>query len=498
MGYYSIVEAVYKEPACPVDANNYYIKAIPFPITDEIEMLRYYTKTIPDFNSKCTNESNPVIKRIMLSQIRELRFYLPFEQDLEIKFHESLLNSYRNRVQILDEKSQTYKLIGNAGNGTNPGFSLLGYSGCGKSSAIKMLLDHYPQTIVHNFDGNQTCQVLYLVVSCIPNSNFRALYAGIGRALDRALHVEIYETLIEKTKTLGGKQQVITGLIEKFAIGAIILDEIQLIDFSGTKENTFESFMVIANQTKVSIIVIGTEDSYKKMFCNLRTARRLGPPIPAYLYCENKEYVTFVVKKLFGMQLFDTRVDPTEDITNAFYEETKGIIDMIIMLYISVQDAYIAAEKKPVVNGDYVRKVMKNRFSELGNYLKEIGEVKNQLAIQKLLRNSSAAYETEITALKQQKTMQSAMSNYDKEGINNVIREVVSSISLITNSFTSVEIEKVAKKVICNKKLEEINVTEVTLNTYKIMSDKKAPKVKKSKSTISKEEMASVVFSDEK
>ena len=43
---------------------------------------------------------------------------------------------------------------------------------------------------------------------------------------------------------------------EVFSIGAIILDEIQLIDFNSTKENSFESLLLLTNETKVAFVVI--------------------------------------------------------------------------------------------------------------------------------------------------------------------------------------------------------------------------------------------------
>ena len=44
------------------------------------------------------------------------------------------------------------------------------------------------------------------------------------------------------------------------------MDEIQLIDFNSTKENSFESLLLLTNETKVAFVVIGTEDAYEKMF----------------------------------------------------------------------------------------------------------------------------------------------------------------------------------------------------------------------------------------
>ncbi len=59
-------------------------------------------------------------------------------------------------------------------------------------------------------------------------------------------------------------------------------DEIQLIDFSRTRESSFESLMILANRTKVAIAVVGTEDAYEMMFSKFRTGRRVGTVIKAH------------------------------------------------------------------------------------------------------------------------------------------------------------------------------------------------------------------------
>ena len=107
--------------------------------------------------------------------------------------------------------------------------------------AYHILFSNYPQTILHEFgDGTRIIQIVYLVVNCSPNSNFSELYASVGRAVDLAIGNtdNIYESYIKKSKSLGAKADAVARLIERFSVGIIIFDEIQLIDITGTKENS--------------------------------------------------------------------------------------------------------------------------------------------------------------------------------------------------------------------------------------------------------------------
>ena len=64
-------------------------------------------------------------------------------------------------------------------------------------------------------------QITYLVVSCMPNSNFATLYRQIGETIDNALGYPepVYEIMItKKCRSLAEKQLKVCELIEKFSI----------------------------------------------------------------------------------------------------------------------------------------------------------------------------------------------------------------------------------------------------------------------------------------
>ena len=155
-------------------------------------------------------------------------------------------------------------------------------------------------------------------MNCVANSNFSALYEGIGEAIDRAFEnsLPVYAGEVARARNLGKKAEVIKNFIEQFGIGIIIFDEIQLIDFEHTKENTFDSLLTLANRTKVAMAVVGTEDARSKMFKELRTARRIGTVINGNGYCSDERFFAYLVKNLFRYQWFDMLVEPTKEIVD--------------------------------------------------------------------------------------------------------------------------------------------------------------------------------------
>ena len=196
---YNIVEARYIKAKEEMDRGNPFIEALPFPRGEE-DVRSAYTKQLLTYDFDRVKNMTKLEKMIAVGTLRQIRFPLTYHKSLEYEFYTALLTSYRARkitptknrpVEYIfenEEQETNHIVYGNSSDSTNAGFSLIGYSGCGKSSSIQTLLSHYPQVIMHQEDElTRYPQIVYIVVNCIPNSNFSALYEGIGEAIHRAL-----------------------------------------------------------------------------------------------------------------------------------------------------------------------------------------------------------------------------------------------------------------------------------------------------------------------
>lgn len=378
------IKAKYQKALTPCDRGNPFIECLPYPYLDNEQIIAAYTRHLPYYDA---NEERGIAsseRKAYVDQLRLLRFPLPFHPELEMCFYSALCASYRMRKHCMDNK-YGYPCVlrrgevllndwleGSVASATNEGFALLGCSGAGKSSALEVLLEKYPQTVFHEFEGRRVPQIIYLVVSVKPNRHFAELYKAIGHEIDKALGTNnVYEHEIERKKTLGEKLGKLREWIERFAIGAIIFDEIQLISFESTKESSFETLMVLSNETKVAICVVGTEDAYAKMYTNLRTARRVGTVIQAGTYCNNRNYFDMLLRHLWYYQWFDEHIELTEEIKDIFYESSHGIIDQMVGLYIWVQKEYLKYPKRPKVTAHFIKQVRKMYQEHMDKLVKE-------------------------------------------------------------------------------------------------------------------------------
>lgn len=497
----NIVDAIYVKAKLEIDEGNPYIEALPYPRNEEnINMA--YTSLLSSYRYDKVKNMSKFEKMLQVGMLRELRFPLPFHKKLEFNFYDALIRSYRARRPIESRKSNVEyvasntklmtnrKLSGDSAASTDAGFSLIGYSGCGKSSAINTLVSRYPQVIMHDDEnGGYFPQIVYLVVNCIPNSNFAALYEGIGDAIDQAFGntTPIYATEIAHAAGLGKKAEKVKNLIERFGIGMIIFDEIQLIDFQHTKENTFDSLLTLANRTKVAIAVVGTEDARDKMFKELRTARRIGTMINANSYCARKDFFEFLVEELFHYQWFDEPVEVTDEIVDVLYDVTKGIVDQLIGVYACMNYDYLDKKKKPVVNAEYIKKIAKNYYPGMQEVLANLESLENERKMLEIRAESDAQIakmmdqaqqELEMEKIKQKKTSMAA----NLATLQNVIANITNiydeySTKQIENAFWNVTKDKNAPK-------EERAITKAVIQELQ-----KPKKKKKSGSQIVKPDM---------
>lgn len=501
------VPARYVNAVCSTDSGNPFIEALPSP-RDFEEVSTAYTRPLTDFDYERIKAMSPIAQQISVTSLRALRYMLPFHPMLEVEFHSALLNSYRNRrfryfsdeQQIVqnDEKQGTHlSLQGKVAAAANAGCTLLGYSGCGKSSALEILLSNYPQVIEHrNEKYHRFTQIVYLVVVCPANSNFSALYNSIGAEIDKALGniTPIYEEMIQKKRTLAEKATIVCKLIDLFGIGCLIFDEIQLIDFQSQKENTFESLLTIVNQTKVALFAVGTEDAYQKMFPNLRTSRRTGPYINANLYCQDRPYFSAIVKNLMRYQWFDQYIPYSQEIADAFYDVTSGIVDQLIAVYMYVQIDYLRELNKPMITPNYIRSVSQKYFPEMKSLLDRLGNPEVEAKRQALMRIAKQELEQDLQMQQQKEAAafytEKASSNdlVDRANLRDlVIKNVSNTLKIANEVYNMKKIESAVDHVMQSKANANASELELSQKAFKRLKSMASDKRHASKATIKSE-----------
>ena len=365
------VKAKYIKPLCEYDYGNPFISALP-PARSAEECIAAYTTEIPYDSEKIASMSiEERLDSIKLLSIT--RICLPYYFILEKTFRDTLISAYtdRHHINLIRDKAIyagefsinmefTPKIDGSV-----TGFSILGSSGCGKSSAIGACLDHYPQVIYHESDNSRFIQVNYIKVECPTNANMGSLYTAIGIELDRALGNNIYEKMILSSRTNGEKTNTLCKILNNLNVGCIIVEEIQHLADGNSKEASFDSFLTISNVTRTPFIVIGTLDGYNKIFHSKQVARRVGIELHADNYCNDKELWDMILRRLWRYQWYGVKMELTNDIKEILYEETKGVIGLLVVLLKYMQVMYILKKKEGQITTSYIKQIMKTYFPRI-------------------------------------------------------------------------------------------------------------------------------------
>lgn len=373
------VNAIYTPPTLSVDNGNVFIEALPDELSKD-ELLQYYH--IP-FSCEPSKDASEEIQLAEAGMLRNMRLPLPFSLKVDKQFHTALIQSLRARRNTLlnnpvaviydDEKvDQPMSFRAAGGADTGIGLTLLGVGGCGKSEAIETLLRRYPQVIIHEHDNKRFIQIVWIRVVTPANANLKDLYMTIARAIDEALgNVSgFYTSLIRKEKSVGMMADFLARLVRSFAIGAIILDEVQNLDSHRTKESSLDSLMTLINTTKVSLVLVGTNDALSLFYKKYYIARRTGSIIYASEYCSDKTRLNIIIKSITEINWFKEPFTCSDEIVDAIIEETGGIIDRIISLWVTVQTTYITSKVKPEITASYIHDVAFRDNPFMGTYSK--------------------------------------------------------------------------------------------------------------------------------
>ena len=329
-----------------------------------------------------------------IRKLFDWRIALPCQDELEQKVNMLFHASYRRRIPFFDKNATIRATINNKDENTHgrfikdgkdtgySGLFVLGLAGSGKTNSVDKCLRHYPPNLLHEAkDGHPYRQIPYLFVNCPPNSNFKTLYAYIGNDLDVRLgNVQpTYKRMFEEAgRDLGKCQNILISLIEIFGIGIIVIDEVQNINVTSSKyDNSMDSLEFISNHTDVGFIWIGTEFSLNRIN-SLKTLRRAaGNEVRVDRYCKDYKSFKGIMLQLLKYQWFDERITAEDDdVIQAFYKFTGGIINQLVMLYTTmnlmalknrVDQARLPEEKrtKMIITPEIVEKVTLTYFSHI-------------------------------------------------------------------------------------------------------------------------------------
>ena len=364
-------EAIYTEqPECLTEyRGNPLIEALPPILEDSNEVIDILSHS--DGHHDGERQSGPRYR--MHYVLRLFRYFQPLEQhlDIEERFSLCIRQGYLHRSPILPGYAKSladgYRVIKSGGyelpvayNPTGSGFTIIGLSGVGKTSAVTRVLNLYPQVIVHSRYRDTPLvlkQIVWLKLECPHDGLIKGLCMEFFGAVDRAAGTNYFELHAKRTTTIDLMMQRMEQIARLHCVGVLVIDEIQHLCLakSGGSEKMLNYLVSLVNKIGIPVVLIGTTPAKDILQSKFRQARRSSGHQGDLLWdrMENDESWGIFVSTMWENQWTRQIVPLTDEFKDALYYESQGIVDIAVKLYAMAQIRAIGLQTDTITPNDF-------------------------------------------------------------------------------------------------------------------------------------------------
>lgn len=313
---------------------------------------------------------------------RLFRYFQPLEQhiDIEQRISRSIRQGYlyrnpltpeyasglTNGFAAMKDKSGYHMLRGTKSAAS--GFTIIGVSGVGKSTAVEKILSLYPQRIIHTRYREMpfvSTQLVWLKLDCPHDGSLKQLCYQFFYVLDMAAGTDYFQQYAKGRYSIDMLLIIITQLVRQFQIGILVIDEIQHLSEAkgGGSDKMLNFFVTLVNTIGLPVVMIGTTKAMSILQGEFRQARR-GSGQGDLIWDRMKNDTTWqvFVKSMWRYQWTGNSVPYTDEMVNLLYDESQGIIDIAVKLYAIVQIEAITGGKESFSAAD-IHKVAEKKLS---------------------------------------------------------------------------------------------------------------------------------------
>ena len=262
-------------------------------------------------------------------------------------------------------------------------FAMIGMSGVGKTTAIERVLSLYPQRILHTqYNGEPMflTQMVWVKIDCPFDASLKGLCLGFFAYIDRILGTDYSRKFAVNRMTVDSALPRMAQIVTTHCVGLLIIDEIQHLSQakSGGKEKMLNFFVTLVNTVGVPVVLIGTSKALPILQSEFRQARRSsGQGDLIWERMRNDISWEIMVRAMWKNQWTHKHTPLTDELKNALYDESQGILDIAIKLYAFAQ-AKAIGDGTEEVTVTAIREAAAVKLRLLKDYLDAIrsGDVK--------------------------------------------------------------------------------------------------------------------------
>jgi ABC-type oligopeptide transport system ATPase subunit len=500
------VDAVYVEQEFELYKNNPFIEALP-PIQNRSEIYRSI-RVGPPYDENQRNLDDTVRIHNAEVMLQSLVYPLAKYEDIATNICSSVRYGYTYRNPFSKENIRKMQIINklvrdkqdvdlwpkliassNSEQQSGKGFSVIGNSGLGKSTAVRRILATYPQVILHKeYKGMPFIhtQLVWLKLECSANCTIKSLCLEFFTEVDKVLFTN-YREKFGKNGYSAEKMRVhMVHIASIHSLGVLFIDEIQhLTESKYGSERVLDFLVTLQNTIGVPIVYIGTPDAYDvfgKSLTQSKRAEGMGGLVKCINLQRDKEWEGFL-KIMWKYQWTKNKCELTEEINDALYDASFGIPNRLINLY-SLTQRFAISSNLEIINAKLINLVAKNDMELTGKILEGM---KEELVIELLQNKKVGSHDNHSKVMKQVLSKNIEYHNVLKELVGSQIKEYLNeNLTLIPKV-----VDDVIDTVIASYGFEKVPDMDVlkkkALELAKIGNETSKSSIKKNKNKMLEE-----------
>ncbi len=221
---------------------------------------------------------------------------------------------------------------------TASSFALAGCSGGGKSQTVERTLALYPPVITHTTPFT-VVQIVWMKLECPTHGSPKQLCINFFEAVDRLAgtnYLNLYGNPKHSAEWMLLRMAQVARL---HALGLLVVDELQNLRRTVIGPEALMNFLVLLiNTIGIPIAVIGTLGAVPILQRNFRQGRRatgIGSAVWDRMP-RGREWDAFITE-LWRFQWTRIETPISDEIREALYLESQGVVDIVVKLYMLVQ-----------------------------------------------------------------------------------------------------------------------------------------------------------------
>lgn len=509
----NFVEAQYKEQIVYDYKNNPLIEALPNLIEEDeiIDLLAEY----PHFDKE-ERKLNKIYRCHLVQRIFQYFQPLSIHLDLYNRFSMIIRQGYLTRNPIENKYVTSFNsgyedILNNKINYKNElsfrssasGFTIVGVSGMGKTTAINRILLEIPQIILHSKYKEKTLcmyQVTWIKLECPFDGSIKALCLNFFQNIDRLLNTNYLRKYGSGRLSANAMIPIMAQICRSINLGVLVIDEIQNLNSakSGGAEKMLNYFLNLVNVIGLPVILIGTPSAIEIIQSQFRLARRNSAMGALYWdRLKNDMNWQLFVEGMWEYQWTNEYTKLTKEISDILYEESQGIIDIALKLYAMAQIKVISSTKSEKITASLIKSIAKDNLKlvkpmldalKTGNINKIAKYEDISMEISKFIKNemNNLQIKDRINQIKKHR------ENQKIDIIKDVKIQVIEKLSIL-----DVDLLKANKYIDCilkDRKDENVNdIVKEILKRLLVDEERKTTKITKVKNELNIDDIRKIV-----